>query len=56
MVMEAVQDFEYMEIKDKKPQNEFSKPQNSIPQSNNNQDPIYLKIQLNYELIEEYLG
>jgi hypothetical protein len=55
MVMEATQDFEYMEIKGKKPQNEFSKPQNSIPQSKN-QDPIYLKIQFNYELIEEYLG
>ncbi|WP_456275352.1 hypothetical protein [Bacillus sp. AK128] len=56
MVMEITQDFEYMEMRnDKQPQNSSIKPHLHLPQSKK-QEPLLIKIQFNYELIEEYLG
>ncbi|WP_246939544.1 hypothetical protein [Bacillus pinisoli] len=55
MIMEMNQGFEYLEEKKKKPQEQIRKPHTANPQQNK-QDPLYLPFQLNYELIEEYLG
>jgi uncharacterized protein YueI len=55
IIMEITQDFERMQMKNKVPQNKKEKNHYHYPQSYK-QEPLYLKIQFNYELIEEYLG
>jgi uncharacterized protein YueI len=55
IIMEITQNFESMQMKHKVPQSKTEKNHHLYPQPYK-QDPLFLKIQLNYELIEEYLG
>ncbi|MBM7663099.1 uncharacterized protein YueI [Bacillus mesophilus] len=55
IIMEITQNFENMNRKNKVPHSKAENNHHLYPQSDK-QDPLFLKIQLNYELIEEYLG